>query len=92
LLLPLDEVQLLGPVRAAKWTPGMGELGDIAAELWEAGDQLRFLELSVLAKDDPLGQQQRLEEMVGSHSLEVDPKAETKTRAVLEHFAVAATV
>jgi hypothetical protein len=71
---------------------GHGELGDIAAELWEAGDQLRFLELSVLAKDDPLGQQQRLEEMVGSHSLEVDPKAETKTRAVLEHFAVAATV
>jgi hypothetical protein len=90
LLLPLDEVQLLGPVRAAKWTPGMGELGDIAAELWEAGDQLRFLELSVLAKDDPLGHQQRLEETVGSHSLEVDPEAETKTRTVLEHFAAAA--
>ena len=90
LLLPLNEVQLLGPVRAAKWRPGMGELGDIAAELWEVGDQLRFLELSVLAKDDPLGHQQRLEETVGSHSLEVDPKAETKTRTVLEHFAAAA--
>jgi len=91
LLLPLEEVQLLGPVRAAKWSPGMGELGDIAAELWEVGDQLRFLELSVLAKDDPLGHQQRLEETVGSHSLEVDPKAETKTRTVLEHFAAAAS-
>jgi hypothetical protein len=90
LLLPLDEVQLLGPVRAAKWKPGLGELGDIAAELWEAGDQLRFLELSVLAKDDPLGHQQRLEEKVASHSLEVDPEAGTKTRAVLEHFAAAA--
>jgi hypothetical protein len=68
----------------------MGELGDIAAELWEAGDQLRFLELSVLANDDPLGQQQRLEEAVRSHSLEVDLEAETKTRTVLEHFAAAA--
>jgi hypothetical protein len=90
LLLPLEEVQLLGPVRAKKWKPGMGELGDIAAELWEAGDQLRFLELSVLAKDDPVGQQQRLDELVGSHSLEVDPEAETKTRAVLEFFSASA--
>jgi hypothetical protein len=89
-LLPLEEVQLLGPVRAAKWRPGTGQLGDIAAELWEAGDQLRFLELSVLAEDDPLGHQQRLEEKVASHSLEVDPEAGTKTRAVLEHFAAAA--
>jgi hypothetical protein len=92
LLLPLDEVQLLGPVKAAKWKPGMGELGDLAAELWEAGDQLRFLELSVLAKEDPLSQQRRLEETIGSRSLEVDPEAETKTRAVLEHFAAAARV
>jgi hypothetical protein len=90
LLVPLDEVQLLGPVRAAKWTPGMGELGDIAAELWEVDDRLRFLELSVLAKDDPLGHQQRLEETVRNHSLEVDPVAATKTRTVLEHFAAAA--
>ena len=89
-LLPLDDVRLLGPVRAAKWKPGMGLLGDIAAELWEVGDRLRFLELSVLAEDDPLGHQQRLEETVRSHSLEVDPEAETKTRTVLEHFAAAA--
>jgi hypothetical protein len=89
-LLPLEEVQLLGPVRAAKWRPGTGELGDSAAELWEVGDRLRFLELSVLAKDDPLGHQQRLDELVRSHSLEVDPEAETKTRTVLEHFAAAA--
>jgi hypothetical protein len=81
-LLPLDEVQLLGPVRAAKWGPATGQLGDIAAELWEAGDRLRFLELSVLAKDDPLGHQQRLDEMVRSHYLEVDPEADTKTRRV----------
>jgi hypothetical protein len=91
LLLPLDEAQLLGPVRAAKWKPGTGQLGDLAAELWEVGDQLRFLELSVLAKDDPVGHQQRLEETVGSHSLEVDLEAETKTRTVLEFFAAAAT-
>jgi hypothetical protein len=89
-LLPLDEVQLLGPVRAAKWRPGTGQLGDITAELWEAGDRLRFLELSVLTEDDPLGHQQRLDETIRSHSLEVDPEAETKTRTVLEHFAAAA--
>jgi hypothetical protein len=77
-------------VRAAKWRPGTGQLGDIAAELWEVGDRLRFLELSVLAKDDPVGQQQRLEGTVASHSLEVDPEAGTKTRAVLEFFAAAA--
>ena len=65
-------------------------MGEIAAELWEVGDQLRFLELSVLAKDDPVGDQQRLEEIVESHSLEVDPKADTKTRTVLEYFAAAA--
>ena len=89
-LLPLDEIQLLGPVRAAKWRPGTGQLGDVAAELWEVDDRLRFLELSVLAKDDPLGHQRHLDELVRSHSLEVDPKAETKTRTVLEHFAAAA--
>ena len=70
----LDEVQLLGPVRAAKWRPGTGRLGDIAAELWEVGDRLRFLELSVLAEDDPLGHQQRLDGLVGSHSLEGRPR------------------
>jgi hypothetical protein len=89
-LLPLDEVRLLGPVRAAKWRPGTGQLGDLAAELWEVGDRLRFLELSVLAEDDPLGHQQRLEEVVRHHSLEVDPEADTKTRAVLGQFAAAA--
>jgi hypothetical protein len=89
-LLPLNEVQLLGPVRAAKWKPGTGQLREVAAELWEVGDRLRFLELSVLAKDDPLGHQQRLDELVRSHSLEVDSEAETKTRTVLEHFAAAA--
>jgi hypothetical protein len=89
-LLPLDEAQLLGPVKAAKWRPGMGQLGDVAAELWEVGDRLRFLELSVLAREDPVGRQQRLEELVRSHSLEVDLEAETKTRTVLEFFAAAA--
>jgi hypothetical protein len=63
---------------------------DRGAELWEVGDQLRFLELSVLAKDDPLGDQQWLQQTVGSDSLEVDTKAETKTRTVMEHFAAAA--
>ena len=79
-LLPLDEVQLLGPVRAAMWRPGTGQLGDITAELWEVGDRLRFLELSVLAEDDPLGHQQRLDDTIRSHALEVDPEAETKSR------------
>jgi hypothetical protein len=89
-LLPLDDARLLGPVKAAKWRPGMGQLGDIAAELWEVGDELRFLELSVLAKEDPAGRLQRLEELVRSHSLAVDLEAETKTRTVLEFFAAAA--
>ena len=58
--------------------PGTGQLREVAAELWEVGDRLRFLELSVLAKDDPLGHQQRLDELVRSHSLEVDPEAEPR--------------
>lgn len=89
-MLPLDEAQLLGPVKAAKWRPGTGQLGDIAAELWEVGERLRFLELSLVANEDPDVLQQRLAELVRSHSLEVDLEAETKTRTVLEFFAASA--
>jgi hypothetical protein len=42
--------------------------------------RLRFLELSVLAEDDPLGHQPRLEEMVRNHSLEIDPEAKPRPR------------
>ena len=83
-------------MRSAPW-PGQGSEVEAGTGQWatsppsgEVGGRLRSSSCPCLAKDDPLGHQQRLDEMVTSHSLEVDPKAETKTRAVLEHFAAAA--
>jgi hypothetical protein len=92
-LLGLDGLELLGPIRARKWKKDIGELdAEVAAELWEVDDGLRFLELSMRVKTDrdPVGDQQRLEQTVRDRGLSIAPKQETKTRTVLEHLAKAA--
>jgi hypothetical protein len=87
-LLPLGEVELLGPVDAWKWELRVeGFEDEVAAELWEVKDGLRFLELSILVHQDPTGKQQQLEELVRGRDLVIDEERETKTRKVLEHFA-----
>lgn len=90
LLLGLDGLTLLGPVRAWKWDQGAGELPDqVAAELWEVDEHLRFLELSAREEEDPLGEQRRLDQVLQAHDLSVDPDQQTKTSAVLAHLAAA---
>ncbi|HEX6677618.1 MAG TPA: hypothetical protein VF486_21670 [Actinomycetes bacterium] len=90
LLLGLDGLTLLGPIRAWKWDKGTGELPDqVAAELWEVDEQLRFLELSAREEEDPLGGQRQLDETLRAHDLQVDPDQQTKTSAVLAHLAAA---
>jgi hypothetical protein len=91
LLLGFDGLELLGPVDAWKWKLTFEGLeDDLAAELWKANHDLRFLELSTRAKEDPGAAQRRLDEIVRDAGLQVDPDQETKTRTVLKHFAKAA--
>ncbi len=90
-LLGLGRLELLGPIRALKWDPGVEGLEHgIAAELWELDDRLRFLELSVREEHDPIGAQRRLEDAVRRAGLDFGSIQETKTRMVLEHLATAA--
>lgn len=90
LLLELDGLELLDPVHARKWK-GAGSLdADVAAELWELDDGLRFLELSmrIHVNDHPSRAKQRLDDSV--RGLTIDAKHETKTSTVLEHLVKAA--
>ena len=61
LLIPLDDVKLLGPITAHKWEHERD--GDIDAEEWTVGN-LHFLEISVVATADPEEAQQRLTQRV----------------------------
>lgn len=92
-LLGFHGLQLLGPIDARKWEAGAGKLEhDIAAELWEVDDRLRFLELSIRVEvaQDQRAEQRRLEATVRDHELRIDPKQKTKTRLVLQQLAEAA--
>ena len=82
LFVPFEQVQLLGPITARKWEPD----GGIAAELW-AVDELRFLEISVVADDDPETAQRALEERARNGGLTLDRGQEPKTTRVLRHLA-----
>jgi hypothetical protein len=89
-LLGFGGLQLLGPIEARKWEAGAGRLEhDIAAELWEVDDRLRFLELSIRVEveQDQVAEQRRLEATVRAHELRVDPEQKTKTRLVLQRLA-----
>ena len=93
LLVGLDGLELLGPIRALKWKRGAGGLGaEVAAELWEVDEGPRFLELSmrVNVDDDPGGVQRQLEKTVRDRGLEIAAKQQTKTSTVLKHLAEAA--
>jgi hypothetical protein len=89
-LLPLHDLDLLGPVHALKWQQTVRGLEHrLAAELWEVDEGLRFLELSLLVERDPIGAQRGLEQVVQSAGLDISSVQETKTRLVLEHLAAA---
>lgn len=85
LLLPLRAMELLGPVEARKWDPD--HEGDIAAELWNVDEDMRFLEVSVRVTDDPEGAVKDLEQRVRKGGLQIDPMQNTKTATVLRHLA-----
>ena len=92
-LLGLDGLELLGPIHARKWKNGTGGLGaEVAAELWEVDDGLRFLELSMRVNvgQDPVGLQRQLEQAVRDRNLEIAPGQQTKTSTVLKHLAITA--
>lgn len=86
LMIPLGELELLGPIDALKWEPKND--GDVAAELWEVGHVLRFLEISILVTEDPVGAQRRLEQVANDGGLRLDPELDTKTNTVLRYLCV----
>ena len=87
LMVPLAQVDLLGPIKAMKWEPERE--GDVAAELWDVGPELRFLELSVLVTADPAGALEALEKRVVDAGLKLEPLQDTKTSTVLRHLETA---
>ncbi|HSV64479.1 MAG TPA: hypothetical protein VLJ59_01045 [Mycobacteriales bacterium] len=90
-LVPLDQLEMLGPIAALKWAPDARDPGPgVAAELWEVDGSLRFLELSVRVEENPAVAQRKLEESVRSRGFDLAAVQETKTRIVLEHLAAAA--
>ena len=88
LLLGLDGLVALGPIRSWKWEAGAGELdARVEAERWEVEDGPRFLELSMRVEvaDGPAALRWLRETVTGA-GLTIDD-AETKTQTVLQHFA-----
>jgi len=86
LLLPLHSVELLGQIEARKWDPEHD--GDVAAELWEVDEDMRFLEVSVwVTARDPEAALKDLEQRAVKGGLRIDPMQNTKTTTVLRHLA-----
>lgn len=83
LFVPVGAVRLLGPITARKWDPEPGD--DVAAERWSVGD-LEFLEISVVAEDEPERAQEELLRRVRHAGLTVE-EGEPKTTRVLRHLA-----
>jgi hypothetical protein len=84
MLVPLEHVELLGPIEAQKWEAEND--GDVEAELWEV-DALRFLEVSVLVTKDPVSAMEQLRQRAAEGGLDVAAYQETKTTTVLRHLA-----
>jgi hypothetical protein len=84
MLVPLEHVELLGPIAATKWEAEND--GDVEAELWEI-DTLRFLEISLLVTQDPDGALQRLRKRATDGGLDISANQEAKTTTVLRHLA-----
>lgn len=85
LMVPLDQAVLLGPVAALKWEAVDG----VEAEQWDAGGgDLRFLEISIVEKDDPVGAMNRLVKRAKDGGLTIDgTNQEPKTTRVLKELA-----
>jgi len=66
-LVPRDGFDILGPVQAMKWDPASRGLDqEIAAEMWQVDDGLRFLELSIRVERDPEGAQRHWKDSCGT--------------------------
>lgn len=84
LLVPVGDVELLGPISALKWKHERD--GDVDAEEWRVGD-LHFLEVSVLATTDPEEAQRALRQRAVAADLTPEEGQEPKTTRVLRHLA-----
>jgi hypothetical protein len=84
LLIPLDDVKLLGPITANKWEHEHD--GDIDAEEWTV-DHLQFLEISIVATGDPEQAQEDLLKRVRAADLTIAQTQRPKTTQVLQHLA-----
>jgi hypothetical protein len=84
LLIPLKQVTLLGPIAARKWEAKND--GDVEAELWEV-DTLRFLEVSLLVRHDPVAAMEQLKKRATDGGLDLSASQDTKTTTVLRHLA-----
>ena len=86
MLIPIDGVELLGPIVAQKWEHE--HEGDVDAEEWSVGD-LRFLEISVVAKagTDPKKAQAELRQRALDGDLKFEEGGGPKTTLVLQHLA-----
>lgn len=84
-MVPLEQAVLLGPVAALKWEAVDG----IEAEHWDAGgDDLQFLEISIVEKNDPVGAMNRLVQRAKDGGLTIDgTNQEPKTTRVLKELA-----
>ena len=84
LMIPLNRLVLLGPIAALKWEAADG----VEAEYWDAGGDLRFLEISITEKDDPVGAMNRLVQRAKDGGLKIDgAMQEPKTTRVLKELA-----
>lgn len=84
LMIPVGRAALLGPVAAMKWEGPDG----IEAEQWDAGGDLRFLEISIVEKEDPVGAMKRLGQRATNGGLTIDgTNQEPKTTRVLKELA-----
>jgi hypothetical protein len=83
LMIPVDRVELRGPIAAHKWEHE--HEGGVDAEEWKVGD-LHFLEISVLAKGDPEQAQRELRRWATDGGLELDEGTGTKTTLVLKYL------
>lgn len=85
-----DALRMFGPVDARRWKDLAIGPYNVFAELWQVGDALRFLELSIRT-DPPVelaaAEQRDFQRRLGAEGFDPDPVQESKTKTVLEHFA-----
>jgi hypothetical protein len=86
-LVPLEGLDVLGPIEALKWDRADRGLDDkIAAEIWRVDDGLSFLELSIRVEAAPAAAKQAFEALVRTRGFEIRVQ-DTKTKIVLERLA-----